>query len=76
MCASCMGHTSQATGGHGSVVPAVCPALPTPGSSVRQTQGQILKQLGAIELVALSSDLSLPVRSAQDQVEQILQSSG
>lgn len=34
------------------------------------------KQLGAIELVALSSDSSLPVRSAQDRVEQILQSSG
>ena len=34
------------------------------------------KQPGAIELVSLSSDPSLPVRSAQDQVEQILQSSG
>ena len=34
------------------------------------------KQPEAIDLVALSSDPSLPVRSAQDQVEQILQSSG
>ena len=34
------------------------------------------KQLGAIQLVALSSDPGLPVRSAQDRVEQILQSSG
>lgn len=37
---SCTGHTSQATGGHGGVVPAVCP-LPTPSPlGTRKTEAR------------------------------------